>query len=119
MARGNLEILRGPYRAALLRGLEVESCRLLTDLSVRCDRGWTPFRPAIIDTGAPLSLFPRRVWQRADVPRPDERDSADRGPALLAETDNVQTLLGMCGVLTELILHANVSGNEAYVERTQ
>jgi hypothetical protein len=27
------------------------------------------YRPAIIDTGAPLSLLPRSVWIRADIAR--------------------------------------------------
>ncbi|MBI4579751.1 MAG: hypothetical protein HY718_08620 [Planctomycetes bacterium] len=36
--------------------------------------------------------------------------------ALLADTDDVPTLLGMRGVLTELVLHADIRNGEAYVE---
>ncbi len=146
MARVNLEILRGPYRPALAGGFQVESCRLLTDLSLRCDAGWTAFRPAIIDTGAPVSLFPRRVWQSAAVRRMGRvrvggltrqpecmfdvtlavvvlaiRDQFNEiepieAHALLADTDDVPTLLGMRGVLSDLILHTNLAHSEAYVE---
>lgn len=146
MARVNLEILRGPYRPALASGFHVESCRILTDVSVRRDTSWTAFRPAIVDTGAPVSLLPRRVWQPADVRpmgrirvgglnrRPEcmfdvtlavvvlaIRDQSNQiepieAHALLADTDDVPTLLGMRGVLTELVLYANVARDEAYVE---
>ena len=149
MARVTLEILRGPYRPALAGGLQVESCRLLTDLSLQCGRAWTPFLPGIVDTGAPLSLLPRRVWQSADVShmgrilvgglnRRQEcmfevtlavvvlaiRDRFNENQpveahALLADTDDVPTLLGMRGVLTELVLHTDIRRGEAYVETTQ
>ena len=146
MARVTLEIFRGPYLLALARGLEVESCRLLTDVCLRCPQGWTLFRPAIIDTGAPVSLFPRRAWQQADVrclgrvsvgglARTPEcmldttlaivtmtlRDqSQEIGPiethALLADNDYVPTLLGMRGVLSDLTLHADPARAQAYLE---
>lgn len=146
MARIALEIFRRPYLPALARGFQVESCRLLTDISLRAGGEWTPFGPAIIDSGAPLSLFPRRVWQPADV-RPLGRVRvgglarrpecmldvtlavvvlAIRDPfnkiepleahALLADTDNVPTLLGMRGVLTELVLHADIARDSAYLK---
>jgi hypothetical protein len=146
MPRVKLEIFRGPYLPALARGFQVESCRLLTDVSLRCDSGWTSYRPAIVDTGAPVSLFPRPVWQQADIRRLGRvsvgglmrrsecmlettlaivtmaiRDQEHEiGPiethALLADTDDVPTLLGMRGVLAELTLHVSASCNQAYVE---
>src|SRR5437868_271486 len=67
MTRIRIEILRGPYQPAMASGFHIESCRILTDVSLHCAGGWTPFRPMIIDTGAPLSLFPRRMWQQADT----------------------------------------------------
>lgn len=148
MPRVNLEILRGPYQPALAGGIQLDSCRLLTDLSLRCPSGWTPFRPGVIDTGAPLSLFPRRVWQSAEtrplgrlrvggIARKPEcmfdvtlavvvlaiRDQVSQlGPidahALLSDSDDVPTLLGMRGVITDLILHTNVSDGIAYLETT-
>lgn len=125
MARVNLEILRGPYRPALAKHLDVESCRLLTDVSLCGTTTWLAYRPAIVDTGAPLSLFPRRIWHGADyqpvgrvyvggLTRKPEcmfdvtlaivqlvlRDPHQQiGPiethALLADHDDVPTLLGM------------------------
>lgn len=35
---------------------------------------------------------------------------------LLADIDDLPTLLGMRGVLTELVMHMNVSRGEAYLE---
>jgi hypothetical protein len=145
MPRVNLEILRGPYQPALAVGHHIEACRLLTDVSMRAPAGWTAFRPGVVDTGAPLSLFPRRIWSAAAVrPLATTRlggiirraectveatlaivdfviwDPFNQiGPieahALLADSDDVSTLIGMRGVLTTLILHADVVTNEAYL----
>lgn len=146
MPRVALEILRGKYEPALSDGLDVPSCRLLTDLSLRSDKGWLPFRPAVIDTGAPLSLLPRNVWHGAHIR--DEgsfavngiirkpacklevvlatvtvviRDPVNQiGPiqiqALLSESNDVPTLLGMRGILDQLILHTDVTSDYAYLE---
>ncbi len=146
MPRVTLEIFRGPYKPALASGIQIESCRLLTDLSLRSTGGWTVFRPAIVDTGAPVSLLPRRVWQSAEVHalsriqvggavRKPEcmlnvtlavvvfaiRDAVSQlGPieahALLSDTDDCPMLLGMRGILSDLILHTDVSSGEAYLE---
>ena len=141
-----LEIFRGPYQPALAGGFQIESCRLLTDISLRCAYGWTPFQPAIVDTGAPVSLLPHRFWQSADVQplgrirvggisrRPEclvdvtlakvvlaiRNPTAQIAPieahALLADSDETPTLIGMRGVFTDLVLYTNIAKDTAYIE---
>ncbi len=146
MVRVNLEILPGPYQPALASGVHVESCRLLADIAVRTSTGWTAFRPAILHTGAPVTLLRRRVWKTAEAlpisrvrigglnRRPECMFDATialinlsirdrfsqiepiKAHALLADSDDVPSLLGMRGVLTDLRLHSNVAKSEAYIK---
>jgi hypothetical protein len=146
MTRVVLEILRGPYKSARTLGLQIESCRLLVDVSLWGGSKWMAFRPAIVDTGAPLCLFPRRAWTGADVRvlgrtrvggirnKPEcmldvaiavvtlaIRDSnVQFGPiethAVLADVDDVPALIGIRGVLTGFSLHVDLPNGLAYLE---
>jgi hypothetical protein len=146
MARVNLELLSGPYQPALRAGHVVDSYRLITDVSIYSTVGWSPLFPGVVDTGAPLCLFPPRIWRAAQfesigrvevggiIRTPECMISAtlavikmaicDRntkiGPiqahVLLADSDDVPTLIGMREVLTQLILCIDVRNHIAYVE---
>lgn len=39
--------------------------RLIANVSFETPDGWTEIREAIIDTGGPISMIPRRVWQQS------------------------------------------------------
>ncbi len=43
----------------------VRYVRLIAKVSFQTRNGWTEIREAIIDTGGPISMIPRRVWQQA------------------------------------------------------
>ncbi|MBI1928189.1 hypothetical protein HYR99_28585 [Candidatus Poribacteria bacterium] len=48
----------------LQRGVVVRYVRLLGLVSFETRDGWTKTETAIIDTGGPISIIPRRVWQQ-------------------------------------------------------
>jgi len=50
-----------------LAPLEVEAVRALCAITFRTARGYTKAEWALIDTGSPLSIIPRRVWQQCEV----------------------------------------------------
>jgi len=111
------------------------------------EQGWTgPEAVAIVDTGAPLSLFPHWIWRNIQrkilatvmaggvAAKPECKFSADLaiiecmitdgiarlGPyrihALLAHNDKVPALLGLSGAIEQLDLSVMLSRNSAYLE---
>ncbi len=65
MPRIDLRIVRSDHGPALSIGRQVSAVRLVADISVATDTGWTHFEPAVVDTGAPVSVLPRALWQHA------------------------------------------------------
>lgn len=47
------------------RGVLIRYVRLIANVGFETLDGWTDIREAIIDTGVPISVIPRRVWQQA------------------------------------------------------
>lgn len=123
------------------------AARLATRISFRGESGWTDFQIAIVDTGAPISLLPRSIWQSIDrrvlatvrvgglADKPENRIGADLamircvlsdgqstiGPyemtALLAHTDTAPALLGLSGVLESTDLFISLRRDDAYLEQ--
>lgn len=146
MQRLRLDILREPHLASVKAGHPVVAGRLFADISLSTDIGWTRFRRVVVDTGAPISLLPRRMWEHARfinrgrtkvggvARRPEcfidatlaEVDcllsdgAVGIGPlriyAYLADSDEVAALLGFAGILDRLVLHVDVAGDGAYLE---
>src|SRR5262245_38759313 len=66
MRRINLTIVRNDHPPALAIGHRLPGVRLVAIVSLATADGWTGFDPAVIDTGAPVCLFPPAIWSRAD-----------------------------------------------------
>jgi hypothetical protein len=47
------------------RGIIIRYVRLIALVSFQTRKGWTEPETAIIDTGVPISVIPRRIWQEA------------------------------------------------------
>jgi len=45
------------------RGVLVRYIRILANVSFKTPDGWTESKEAIIDTGCPISIIPRRIWE--------------------------------------------------------
>jgi hypothetical protein len=146
MNRIHLDIVRGPHPASLDAGHPVETARLFVDLSLAAGTGWTSFQAMVVDTGAAVSLLPRRFWESATLVtrgrakigglarRPECLIDATlaevdcllsdgtavigplRIPAYLADSDEVAALLGFAGILDRLVLHVDTAGKGAYFE---
>jgi len=147
MSRIALDVFRAPHEPSLEIGYQFTAVRILTEFSLMTASGWTRYHPAVIDTGAPISMFPKHVWQDAQietigqwsaggiVPRKECRipvtfarvsilmtDGKESiGPvnihAYLADSYEAPTLLGIAGALEENALWLNVRQNNAYLER--
>ncbi len=146
MARISLDIYRAPHQTSLAIGYQLTAVRILTNISLPTQSGWGPYHPAIVDTGAPISMFPMHVWQhgafteighvmaggvvqrdecripaklaRIECLLSDGKESL--GPLLihayLAESYQAPTLLGIAGVLESNSLRVNVGKNAAWIE---
>ena len=50
------------------QNIVIEHTRLLTDVEfLQKDGTWSNVRPALIDTGSPVSLIPLEIWQNSPV----------------------------------------------------
>ncbi len=146
MNRISLDILRGPHPASFAAGHPVQAVRVFADLSLATANGWTSFQAVVVDTGAAVSLLPRRYWAqstflsrgRAKVGGVSRRleclidatlaevecliadGTVTLGPfrahAYMADSDDVPALLGFAGLLDRLVLHVDVAADEAYIE---
>ncbi len=145
MPRINLQVFRTDHPPALGLGQRLPAIRLLTHVSLTKTAGWTDFRLAVIDTGAPVSLLPPLIWRQAErrelgrvslggVARRKEcqipailaevtcrlSDGVTSiGPVLthayLAEHDNVPTLIGMLGFIERGVLRVELARNRAFL----
>jgi len=123
-----------------LRGL-----RLFTVIQFQTSTDWSELIPAIIDTGAPVSVIPGKVWETSVfeeltsysisglVPNPecslpvtigeitcrllDEKNSTPAIPfrAYLAHTDKVPVILGFADMLEKFHLSIDFQKDEAYL----
>lgn len=143
MPQIQLAIFRKDHPPALSIGHRVPGLRLVANVSLATPSGWTKFDPAVVDTGAPLCLFPPAIWLRPEhqvlgklrlgglsrrrqcqipamlaVVRCVLSDGAKSlGPldmhAYLSEHDNVPTLIGMLGFVERGLLRMHLSRNRA------
>ncbi|MBU0567360.1 hypothetical protein KJ693_05170 [bacterium] len=131
----------------LEKGVHLEVIRLMGEVELeKEDSKWTNPYPAIIDTGAPVSLLPLEVWQecktkivvshsiRGVVPKEEcslpvqvgevilrlvDEKVATKGfsiMAYLAPTNKVPLILGFKDFLSKLSLYHNFEGKRAFVE---
>ncbi len=144
--RVSCPIFQDPHPPSVEVGHPVPAGRLFAQLSLRTDTGWAPFRAVVVDTGAPITLLPKRLWEHATffsrgrakigglTRRPEclidatlaEVDclisdgAVAIGPlrihAYLADSDEVAALLGFAGILNRLVLHIDAAGEGAYFE---
>lgn len=145
MRRINLKIVRKDHPPALAIGHRVPAIRLIASVSLATSDGCSSYDPAVIDTGAPICLFPAAIRSRADhqilgrvrlggiTRRPECQISAllaelrcvlsdgtnsltpFRIRAYLAEQDNVPALIGMHGFIELGVLHVHIARNRAYL----
>jgi hypothetical protein len=145
MPRINLATVRKDHPPALAIGKRVPAMRLVAHVSLATTKGWTTFDPAVIDTGAPLSVFPPAIWtdsnyhpmgrvrigglsRRRDCQIPAILASvrctlsdgvSSVGPldmhAYLALHDDVPTLIGMLGFVERGILHIDIQRSRTYL----
>lgn len=145
MPRINLAIFRKHHPPALAIGHRLPGVRLVANVSLATSDGWTGFDPAVIDTGAPVCLFPPAIWSLSDhrvlgrvrlggISRRRECQipamlatvsciisdgTKSLGPlrirAYLAEQDNVPTLIGMHGFIERGVLHVQLSRHRAFL----
>lgn len=143
MPRINLRIFCTNHIPALAIGREVPAVRFVTNISLARPDGWTRFDPAVIDTGAPVCLFPPAIWRDTDYESFGRvqiggisRRSESQVPAMLArvtcrlsdgdtllgpltmqaylaENDDAPTLIGILGFLEHGLLRLDLSRNTA------
>ena len=143
MPRINLVIVRKDHAPALAIGERLPAVRLVAQVSLATSAGWTDHDPAVIDTEAPISLFPRAIWRHADfraigrvrvggisqrrgcqIPAilAEVRCTLSDGAALigplvlhayLAEADDAPALIGMLGFIERGVLHVQLSRRRA------
>lgn len=146
MSRVRLEIQRHEHEVSRQANLSLTAVRVFADVALAGTSGSDPRFRAIVDTGAPVTLLPKRMWRNAahvalgrvrvgGISKREEcripamlaeldcslLDGATRiGPlrfhAFLADSDNVPALLGMSGLLEKFRIVVDVTGNEAYLE---
>jgi len=49
------------------QGIKIPIMRVVCPVKFKFPDGLTAFHPAIVDTGAPLSLLPQKIWQHCEV----------------------------------------------------
>lgn len=146
MPRIRLLIQRHSHDLARQVGQTLDAVRVYADVVLPDPAGNREFQRAIIDTGAPVSMFPRYFWNGVPhkalgevrvggIARRDEcripatlaevecmlsDGSTSLGPlrihAYLADSDSVPALLGMAGLLERVRLVVDVPAGEAYCE---
>ncbi|TES91129.1 MAG: hypothetical protein E3J87_08440 [Candidatus Cloacimonadota bacterium] len=65
--RVNLYFRTFPDFDLLERKILAETIRLLGEIQLKTKENWTKSYTAIIDTGAPFSLFPLEIWQAVET----------------------------------------------------
>lgn len=143
MPRIELGTWRTPHEPAASIGRPLPAIRLGCALSIATNTGWNPFRWAVIDTGAPISLLPPLFWRnsqhitldRVTIGGVSKRQEcripailaeiectlSDRqhslGPirmhAYLAEPEDAPVLIGVLGFIERGLLRVDLSNNRA------
>jgi hypothetical protein len=146
MPRIQLEVFRGPHAptASVLPGLT--ATRLIAQTRLVIPGASSGFHLCVIDTGAPISLFPARMWRGATisplgrirvgglVARDECRievvlarvgcvladGNAMIGPmsiiAYLSESNEVPALIGMAELIEVCDLRVSIDGGQVYLE---
>ena len=57
-----LNIEEYPDLELLEKGFHLRLSRIFINTIFRTERGWTEARPAIVDTGSPISVRPKDIW---------------------------------------------------------
>lgn len=130
----------------LEQGVGIKLVRIIGQARFRSREGWTDLYPVIIDTGAPVSVLPRRIWDRVEVKRLAEHtlrgivpkkecslpvvvgeltcllaDEENVTPylsilAYLADTDEIPPLIGFAGILDKFKINIDYFQNKVYME---
>ena len=74
------------------KDLGILAIRLMCRMSFQTQTGFTDPYPAIVDTGAPISLIPLQIWRRRGIEAEAIRDSTIRGVVPLEECQLAVTL---------------------------
>lgn len=72
--------------------LGIFTIRLMCRMSFQTQNGFTDPYPAIVDTGAPISLIPLQIWRGSGIKTEAIRDSTIRGVVPLEECQLAVTL---------------------------
>jgi len=108
-----------PHRARVIR--------LFCRVSFRTPSGWSRPFPAVIDTGAYISIVPHYIWSTADVtvyadhyvrglvPKPACKLDVKVGE-VAGKGDKVPLILGFAELLEELKLFSDPTTNTAWLE---
>ena len=72
--------------------LGILAIRLMCRMSFQTQNGFTDPYPAIVDTGAPISLIPLQIWRGCGIEAEKIRDSTIRGVVPLEECQLAVTL---------------------------
>jgi len=72
--------------------LGIFAIRLMCRMSFKTQNGFTDPYPAIVDTGAPISLIPLQIWRGCGIEAEAIRDSIIRGVVPLEECQLAVTL---------------------------
>ncbi|MEW6609275.1 MAG: hypothetical protein AB1414_17835 [bacterium] len=129
------------------KGVKIEMIRLIGGVRFRARDGWTELSPAIVDTGAPVSTLPKRIWSECQVHKLAEYELRGVVPrkecflpvvvgeigcvlvdeeavsnellikAYLADTDEIPPLIGFAGLLDKFKINIDYLENKAYLEQ--
>ena len=127
------------------KGIELRLIRFLVSVRLQRDSGWTQSYKALVDTGSPVSVIPKFIWDNAvfDIISPSKVDLYGIGPipvkgflsevtlvfadeqnispamgtkAYLLEDDSIPFLIGIEGLLTDSKLVTDIPNKAAYLE---
>lgn len=146
MRRLQLAIDRSRHEPSAAIGHESTLVRIVVQAALRFPEDTPRFRDAIVDTGAPFSVFPLRMWRDKPVETLGVvriggvvRPASNRMEALLAnvecvlsdgpswigpmriraylsQTDEVPLLIGVSGILERLRLVIDLPRSQAFLE---
>jgi hypothetical protein len=141
----DLRIVRGNHAPAAAIGRRLPAIRLFADVSVATNGGWSLFETAVIDTGAPVSVFPPAIWKQSrhttlgrvkigglarteecqvpailaeiDCVLSDGQHSLGpiRTQAYLVEAENAPSLIGILGFIEHGVLRVDLSKSRAFL----
>ncbi len=128
------------------KGAKSNIIRLFVDARFKTSNGWTDPYPAIVDTGAHITIIPFNIWNeclvnltteyvvRGLVPKREctlpiligniicalvDKEKQTEGfeiQAYLAHTNNVPLIVGFCDLLEKFKVYMDYSNKKAYIE---